>query len=201
MRSNQRGIFALGLIGSILVYVGFAAAAVIAIRGFDLSRQHIGRDEQKTADAPVMSICDSLPQPTGIFGAKKLEPKDCAVTLRDGLTAIGANVQLRQDFKKLDDERQACSDKVARLGRISAAQDAANKARKPIEDAKVAAIDAEEAQMIAALGLPDKGGTCEQKLARHEARIKRIAEQRVRDFPPTPGAAKSSDDVNIKGPK
>lgn len=196
-------MFALfGPIGGAIAWAVFGLAAIGLLKGFDLSRQHIGRDEQRKVDAPVMSVCDSLPAPAGFFGPSKITPADCAAQLRNGLAAIPANVQLRKDFARLDDERRECSDKVARLGRISVAQDAANKARKPIEDAKVAAIDAEEAPMIAALGLPDKGGTCEQKLSRHEARIKRIAEQRMRDFPPTPGAApSSSDDVNIKGRK
>ncbi|MEO8133668.1 MAG: hypothetical protein ABI831_06815 [Betaproteobacteria bacterium] len=187
----------LGPLWGVIVYVVGALAVMAAIHGFDLSRQHIGRDEQKALDAPVMSICDSLPAPAGLFGPSKIKPADCAAQLRTGLAAIGANVQLGKDIQKLDDERRACSGKVDKLARISAQQAADKAGRQPAVDAKVAQIDVDKAELLVALGLPDPGGTCEQRLARRDALWNKVREQRLRDFPPTNGAPASSA-VTIK---
>lgn len=194
-------MFGLPMGATVVVYIVAAVAALGAIRGFDLSRQHIGRDKQIAADAPVMSVCESLPQPTGIF-AGKLKPADCAAQLRVGLAAITANDQLRKDVKRLDEERRACSEQVERLGRIRARQAAEQAARKPAVDAKVAQIDVDKNELIIALGLPDPGGTCEQRLARRDAMWAKVREQRLRDFPPATGApAPAPDPVTIRLPK
>lgn len=175
--------------------VGIVAAGFVIIgliHTFDVSRQNIGRNEQKTFDAPVMSICESV--------GTNLKPADCAPTLRTGLVAIGANKTLQDDVQVLRRERKECSDKVARLEAINARMEAAKAKRAPADEIKISAIDVETSDLRRALGLPDKGGTCEEQLARSTALWDRVKRQRLRDFPPAGVVAPASSDINIKPP-
>lgn len=183
-----------------LVWLGIGVAALGTVYGIDHSRQKIGMEKQLAIDQPILAECATT------FNAPK--PKDCALAMRAAVanakTATEANATLQQDLQKLAGERQRCSDEVARLAAQSARMRMATAVRKPVEEQKVATLDLEKAELLAALGLADKGGTCEQQLARSAALWKKVAERRARDFPqPPPGSQQQQPDggdVIIKGP-
>lgn len=161
---------------ALIAWVIGGVVILAALHGFDISRQNIGRDKQKEIDAPIIQAAEKA---------------------RD--TAVAANQTLQNDLRALDAERQLCSSQVDRLAAQAGRMRAAQAARKPLDDKRIAEISAEEGELRTVLGLPDPGGTCEQKLARRDAVLKKLAEQRVRDFPK--GPVPRSDDVTIRGPK
>jgi len=161
---------------SLIAWVVGAVALLAVIHGFDVSRQNIGRDKQKEIDQPIIAAAEKA---------------------RD--TAVNANVSLQNDLRALDAERQLCSSQVDRMLAQAARLRAAQAVRKPADDKRIESITAEQGELIAALGLPDPGGSCEQKLARRDAVLKKLAEQRVRDFPK--GQPPKSDDVQIRPTK
>jgi hypothetical protein len=161
---------------AIIAWVVGGVAILAMIHGFDVSRQNIGRDRQKAEDAPIIQAAEKA---------------------RD--TAVNANLRLQNDLRALDAERQLCSSQVDRMLAQAARLRAAQSARKPADDKRLGEITAEQGELVAALGLPDPGGTCEQKLARRDAVLKRLAEQRVRDFPK--GPPPKSDDIQIRPTK
>lgn len=165
---------------------------------YDSTQQKIGASKVEQKYAPVIAVCDSLPAKPGLFSSGTVDPKDCAVTLRDGLTAIGANVTLQADLKEMLVQRQACNEAVTRIQNQGVRTRAFVEARKPSDDKRLAEIAPEKAALIEALGLP-QSGTCEQRLAQRDALWAKVATQRQRDFPQT-GEPPRSDAVIIKGP-
>lgn len=174
----------------LLVKIIAAIIAVIAvgaaIHGFDLSRQEIGAQKKEKELRPqIEALQKSLTE---------------AQAGRD--TALAANKTLQGDLKTLGEERDACSKTVERLQRQGARLQAQRDARKPVDDKRLSDIDVDKRELIAALGLADKGGSCEEQLARSNALWKKIQQQRMRDFPPsaTP-PPKDDSSVIIKPPK
>lgn len=162
---------------TLIAWIVGAVALLAMLHGFDVSRQNIGRDKQIALDKPII---------------------EAAQKSRDA--AIQANTGLQADLQNLDLERKLCSSQVDRLIAQAARLRAAQDKRKPADDKQLAMISAEESELRTTLGLPDPGGTCEQKLARRDAVLRKLAEQRVRDFPkgPTPT---DKGDVSIRPPK
>jgi cell division protein FtsL len=178
---RQRGIFGLSLLVSLAIYAGLAAAALAAIYAFDKSRQAVGAQRIEAKYAPVAEACRAF--------ADKISPADCAghmrVAIADRDTALAANAALQADVKRLDTERQACSNEVTRLEQRGARAAAAAAARKPADDKRLAEIAPEREDMVRVWGQPKPAMSCEQELAARDAMLKKTAEQRARDFPPT----------------
>lgn len=199
MRHRQRGIFGLAPLISLAIYAGIAVAALGAIYAFDKSRQNVGAEKVRAELAPITEACRMF--------ADKINPADCAGHMRTAVadrdTAKAANVTLQADLARLLLERQACSDAVQRLERRGAAAAAAVAARKPADDRRIAEITPALLAAIEVLGLPEPAGTCEQRLALRDARLKVMAEQRARDFPggtPNPPPAGSDGALRIAEP-
>jgi len=158
-----------------LIFYAVAGVAVLAaLHGFDVSRQNIGKEDQRKIDEPIIKAAEKA---------------------RD--TAVAANAQLQNDLAVLDAQRKACNEAVLRIQETGKRTTIAVAARKPRDDQKLAVISADKEALVVALGLP-VAGTCEQRLAQRDALWQKIAEQRARDFPPTGAPVPDQDAVVIK---
>lgn len=164
-------------LATLILWVVMAGSAMVGI-GIVVHKHDNGVREAALAPwKPLTTYCEST----------KLTPTQCA---EQWTTLKTANVILKGDFKRLDDERKQCSDNTKKLGDETkdtlAAKDKQIKAKQKAVNDLQAQLDLIDAELA---GPPTAGDSCEVTLQKITDADDKLGARRLRDYPPKPAGA------------